>query len=170
MIHVIVSTSALARLTRARERLAKYSPAAELVIVGASRGAADDFGRAIARGQRATFGLARFSLLELAARAAVSRFAVTGRAGSPAMTPGTQAGMEAAAARAVFDATSAGDLAYFTPVASTPGFPKALARTLHELRLAGIAPSRLASIESRGGAADPRLNEDPGGGQPQAVI
>src|SRR6185295_3687789 len=52
--------------------------------------------------------------------------------------PGTQAGAEATAARAVFEALAARELAYFEPVARTPGFPKALARTLHELRLAGI--------------------------------
>jgi CRISPR/Cas system-associated exonuclease Cas4 (RecB family) len=42
------------------------------------------------------------------------------------------------AARAVFDAVNGGELRYFTPVASMPGFPRALARTLYELRLAGV--------------------------------
>ena len=32
-------------------------------------------------------------------------------------------------------------LRYFAPVATTPGFPRALARTLEELRLTGIAPA-----------------------------
>jgi hypothetical protein len=58
---------------------------------------------------------------------------------------GTTAGAEAMAARAVFDATAAGELEYFAPVASMPGFPKALARTLHELRLAGISPDRFVA-------------------------
>src|SRR5262249_48541263 len=52
--------------------------------------------------------------------------------------PGTHAGAEAIAAHAVFDALAAGELTYFEPVARMPGFPKALARTLHELRLAGV--------------------------------
>src|SRR5262249_35050521 len=67
---------------------------------------------------------------ELAARAAAHGFE-SGR------TPGTQAASEAMAARATFDAAAAGELAYFGPVAKMPGFPKALARTIHEIRLAG---------------------------------
>jgi CRISPR/Cas system-associated exonuclease Cas4 (RecB family) len=43
----------------------------------------------------------------------------------------------------VFEAMASGELEYFAPVASMPGFPKALARTLHELRLAGAAIDRL---------------------------
>jgi ATP-dependent helicase/nuclease subunit B len=49
------------------------------------------------------------------------------------------------AARAVFDAIAAGELAYFAPVASLPGFPKALARTVHELRLAGVSTGQLSA-------------------------
>jgi hypothetical protein len=40
-------------------------PATELIIVGASRGAADDLARAVARDAGATFGITRFSLTEL---------------------------------------------------------------------------------------------------------
>jgi len=139
MLRVVISTSATARLDAARAFLAKHPPASELAIVGASRGAADDLARDVARQAGATFGLNRFSLTELAARAAA--------AGSPGARrmPGTQAGAEAIAARAVFDAVSAGELAYFAPMASLPGFPKALARTVHELRLAGISPDRLTA-------------------------
>ena len=51
----------------------------------------------------------------------------------------------------MFDAVTAGELEYFTPVASMPGFPKALARTLHELRLAGIGPDRLGGSDAATG-------------------
>jgi CRISPR/Cas system-associated exonuclease Cas4 (RecB family) len=136
-VRVIVSSSAAARLDAARGFLRGRPPASELVIVGASRGAADDLARAIARHTGATFGVARFGLTELAARSAAARLAGARR------VPGTQAGTEAIAARAVFDAVTAGELAYFEPVASMPGFPKALARTVHELRLAGVSPDRL---------------------------
>ena len=130
-MRIVTSASAAARLDAAREFLRGHSPATELIIVGASRGAADDLARAIARQAGATFGITRFSLTELAARAAAAH--PQGR-----RVPGTQAGAEATAARAVFEALAARELAYFEPVARTPGFPKALARTLHELRLAGI--------------------------------
>jgi ATP-dependent helicase/nuclease subunit B len=130
MVRVVTSTSAAARLDAVREVLSRRHPAAEVVIVGASRGAADDFARAIAQSAGATFGLTRFSLTELAARAAATRVEGARRA------RGTDAGAEAIAARVVFDAIAAAELAYFAPVATMPGFPKALARTLYELRLA----------------------------------
>src|SRR5882672_9856820 len=132
MLRVITSTSAAVRLEAARLFLERLPPSTEAVVVGATRGAADDFVRGVARRAGATFGLTRFGLTELAARAASSRLAGAHHA------PATQAGAEAVAARAVFDAVTAGELEYFTPVASMPGFPKALARTIHELRLAGI--------------------------------
>src|SRR6185295_6082911 len=95
----------------------------------------------------ATFGLMRFSLTELAARAAAVRLAGASRA------PLTHAGAEATAARVVFDALGAEELEYFGPVASMPGFPKALARTLHELRLAAVAPDRLMAANAPAGTA-----------------
>ncbi len=131
-MRIITSTSAAARLEAARAFVAGRPPSTELLIVGASRGAADDFARAVARHAGATFGITRASLTELAARAAAAGLDIERR------VPGTQAGAEAMAARAVFDALAANELAYFEPVARMPGFPKALARTLHELRLAGV--------------------------------
>src|SRR5262249_12806399 len=78
-----------------------------------------------------------FSLTQLASRAAAQSLTNAPHA------PGSQAGSEAIAARAVFDAVGASELTYFEPVASMPGFPRALARTLHELRLAGVGIDRL---------------------------
>ena len=138
-MQVVTSSSAAARLRAARTFLGAHPPVSEAVIVGASRGAADDLARSVARLSGATFGLARFSFTELAARAAAARLAGERR------VPATPAGAEAIAARAAFDAIAARELAYFAPVAALPGFPKALARTVHELRLAGVDPSTLAN-------------------------
>ena len=107
------------------------------MVVGATRGAADDFVRDIAR-RRSTFGVHRFSLVELAARATALAAAAAGK------IAGTQTNAEAVAARVTFDAFAAGDLPYFGPVAGMPGFPKALARTVHELRLAGVDPHSMS--------------------------
>src|SRR5215467_9142763 len=142
MLRVVISTSAAARLAAARSFLDSLPPATEAVVVGATRGAADDFVRTLAAARGATFGLTRFSLTQLAARMAA---AVAHVASGARRAPATQAGTEAVAARAVFDAVAAGDLAYFTPVARLPGFPAALARTIHELRLADIAAGRLSA-------------------------
>ncbi len=137
MFRLIASPSASARLAAATSFLHQRPSSGETLIVGASRGAADDLARAIGRQVGATFGLSRFSLTELAARIASAQLAGGRR------SPGGFAGSEALAVRAVFDATAAGELTYFAPVASMPGFPKALARTLHELRLAGISSDDL---------------------------
>ena len=141
-MRVVISSSASVRFAAAREFLAGHPPGSEVVIVGASRGAADDLARDVGRRAGATFGLTRFSLTEVAARAAASTLAGTRR------VPGSSAGAEAMAARAVFDAVAAGELAYFGPVASLPGFPKALARTVHELRLTGVTADRLRATDA----------------------
>jgi len=136
MLRVVSSTSAAARLGAARRFLKELPVASEVLVIGATRGAADDFVRSIAREAGATFGLTRLSLTECASRAADTLAATRRRA------PSTTAGAEAVAARAVFEC--AGALRYFTPVAAMPGFSKALARTVHELRLAGVNAASLA--------------------------
>jgi CRISPR/Cas system-associated exonuclease Cas4 (RecB family) len=143
-LEIVTSPSAAARLAAVRRFLAAHSPSTELLIVAASRGAADDVARAASRATGATFGWTRCSLTELAARAVA-----TAHAGQRRL-PASMAAAEALAARAVFEARGQADLAYFEPVASTPGFPRALTRTLHELRLAQVPAEQLAG----GGAAE----------------
>jgi CRISPR/Cas system-associated exonuclease Cas4 (RecB family) len=133
---VVRSSSARTRLRAARAFVNQFRPDAEILIVAATRGAADDFARDIARA-RATFGLHRFGLTELAARAAAIRLTAAGR------LPATSANAEAIAARATFDAVRDEELTYFGPVAAMPGFPRALARTIYELRLASVDRSAL---------------------------
>jgi ATP-dependent helicase/nuclease subunit B len=137
LVQIISSSSASARLAAARTFIDRFPPATELIVVGATRGAADDFVREIAR-RRSTFGVHRFSLVELAARAAALAAAAAGK------IAGTQTNAEAVAARVTFDAFAAGDLPYFGPVSAMPGFPKALARTVHELRLAAVNPHSMS--------------------------
>ena len=103
-MRIITSTSAAARLEAAREFLGGRPPDSERIIVGASRGAADDLARAVARHAGSTFGISRFSLTELAARAAAAQPEVGRR------MAGTQAGAEAIAARAVHEALAADEL------------------------------------------------------------
>ena len=54
------------------------------------------------------------------------------------LSPIGSLGIEAISARALHRANLAGDLQYFKPVAGLPGFATALARTIQELRLAGV--------------------------------
>ncbi|OFW06151.1 MAG: hypothetical protein A3I61_18425 [Acidobacteria bacterium RIFCSPLOWO2_02_FULL_68_18] len=115
-----------------------------MLVVGASRGAADDLARDVATTVPATFGMERLSLTQAAARTALLALA----AGQTA--PSTRLGAEAVAARAVFDAVRASALRYFAPVADTPGFPRALARTLQELRLEGLGSDALVPLSRAG--------------------
>ena len=139
-VTLIESSASELRLARAREFVRERARHGDVLLVAGSRGAADDLARTIARESGATIGLHRSSLTELAARLAKPALAAEGR------TPATALGSEAIAARAAFDAHQAGSLQYFEPVARTPGFPRALARTLHELRLADVRAESLAAL------------------------
>jgi len=141
---VVESARADVRLAAAREFVLSQPPGAEVLIVGASRGAADDFVRALAVERGVTVGLHRFSFTQLAARLAAPALARRG------IAPGTTLSTEAVAARAAFEATREDALDYFAPVAGMPGFPRALARTLQDLRLAGVDADRVATVAQSG--------------------
>src|SRR5262245_41767190 len=130
-VRVVQSASAAVRLREARRFLDAFEPGAEVLLLGASRGAVDDLARAFAMDKGATFGLHRLSFTQFAARLAATDLAARGSAPVP------MSGHEAVASRATFEAAKDEALEYFAPVRGTPGFPKALARTLQELRLAG---------------------------------
>jgi ATP-dependent helicase/nuclease subunit B len=138
-LHIIESSEASARLREAERWLAARADRGAL-IVSASRGAADEIARTVARARGATAGLHRFSFAQLAARLAAPVLAARG------IAPATLIGSEAVAARATFDARQDEALTYFGAVAGTPGFPRALARTLQDLAMAGVEPAELDDL------------------------
>jgi hypothetical protein len=131
---VVESVSAATRLAAALSFLRQFPPSQPITIVAATRGAADDLARRLAIERRATIGLARFSLTQIAARVASTRLAAHG------IAPATMLGSEAVAARVAFEAARGDRLEYFAAVATAPGFPRALARTIGELRASGVPP------------------------------
>ena len=137
---LIESSSAQLRLDEARAFVREHAARGDVWLVGASRGAVDDLARSIAVESGATIGLHRFSLAQLALHLAGPVLAAQG------LAPVTYLGSEAVAARATFDAHKDEALQYFAPVARTPGFPRALARTLQELRLAQVTADRLGRL------------------------
>jgi len=146
-VRVVVSSSAALRLAAAGRFVLDASPDTEFLIVAASRAAADDFARAHALLRGATFGLYRLSLTQLAARLAAPLLA------RERLSPTTQLGVQAVSARALFEASrdgAAGRLSYFRPVASSPGFPRALARTLEEVSLAMVPAAAIRSVGDGG--------------------
>jgi CRISPR/Cas system-associated exonuclease Cas4 (RecB family) len=60
------------------------------------------------------------------------------------LAPISRLGIEALSARIVHSAATSGQLPYFAPVAETPGFARALAKTMSELRLEHLAPAAIA--------------------------
>jgi hypothetical protein len=134
---IVEAASASARLRAASDFLRQFPHDQPVTIVSATRGAADDAARAIAVERGATIGLSRFSLTQLASRVAMARLAGRG------MAPATTLGADAVSARVVFDAARDGTLGYLGRVAATPGFPRALSRTIADLRLAGVSADRL---------------------------
>src|SRR5262250_3797327 len=143
-VTAIQSGSAAIRLREARRFLEQFEPGAEVLLLGASRGSVDDLARAISLERGAMFGLHRLSFTQLAARLAVMEMASRDRA------PATALGHEAVATRAAFEARGSESLEYFSPVSQTPGFPKALARTLLDLRLAAVTSGDLARLPCTG--------------------
>jgi ATP-dependent helicase/nuclease subunit B len=130
-----VSASGASRLSDARALVMAIEP--PILIIGASRAAADEFALALAAEKGATFGVTRSSVAELVSRLALPALAKKG------LTPTAPLSDEAVSARVADDLVNNGRLDYFAPVAHLPGFPRALSRTLGELRMAGVAPERV---------------------------
>ena len=137
MLQVFESGCAAERLDTARKFLSRVSANTEVIVVGNSRTAADDFVRDLSIESTATFGVHRFSLTQLAVRFAVSEM---GRRG---VAPSSALGMEALAARVAFEVMQRGELKHFGPVAARPGFAPALASALLELRACAVRPDAL---------------------------
>lgn len=154
MTKAVASSSSQARLGAALDFLSGHPSTSPLTIVAASRGAADELARVLARARGATFGVWRFGFNEIVAKLAAPALARQDKAVASPLS------VEAIAARAAFDLTS--DLGYFRPVARTPGFPRAVARTIAEVAQAGVAFDRLSGLGGPGAdlaALDARVQE-----------
>ncbi len=145
-LRILVSSSAAVRLDAARAFVAAAPAASGALIVGASQGAADDLARQVTASVGATFGIHRASLARLAAHVAAAELA---RAG---VAPSSPLGGEALAARVAFEALETGALPYFEPVARFPGFARAAAATIGELRLGRVAPGAFAGHRGAAGS------------------
>lgn len=144
MIHILESPSGSERLNAAREFVRGFPAGSELLLIGASREAVDDFARELSLATAATFGLHRFSLTQFAARIAAAGLA------RQRLAPATVLGVEAIAARSCFESSRRGALRYFLPVARRAGFSRAVAATVTELRLAGIRANAVAQLGDAG--------------------
>lgn len=131
MRRIVTSFSAQDRLRCALEFLAGF-PAQEVLLVSSTRTAADELVRELSARTNGAFGVHRFTLPQLGFTLAAERLAQSEKS----ILAG--AAMEALAACSVDASRAAGQLRWFEPVAATPGFFRALASTISELRLNDI--------------------------------
>jgi ATP-dependent helicase/nuclease subunit B len=126
------SRSNAALLQRAAAFLREKPEHAEILVVAPTRAAAHELAaRAFPSGCQ---GVHALTLTQLAAHLAAQPM------GRLALAPISRLGIEALAARIVHAAATANRLPYFAPVAQTPGFARALAKTITELRLQNATP------------------------------
>ncbi|MBI2376342.1 MAG: PD-(D/E)XK nuclease family protein [Deltaproteobacteria bacterium] len=115
-----------------------------LLLVAPTRRAADDLVRIAARRFGLLGGVISTTLLRLASELALVPLAESGCAVASSI------GSRALAARVTHGAELDGELEYFGPVARTPGFPRAVERTLLELRAGRVALERLEALGPAG--------------------
>ena len=136
----IISAASHQRICWARSWLESRAAAEEVLIVGATLDATNEFVRTAAKTTNVAFGWHRLTLPQLAATVAAPLLAVRG------LAPLSRIGTEAIAARLVYRLKKEGGLSRYEAVASTPGFPRAVAQVLTELRMARLTPTAIGAI------------------------
>jgi ATP-dependent helicase/nuclease subunit B len=136
----IISAVNHRRIRRARAWLASRIPAEEVLIVGASFDAGNELARSVAKEKGVAFGWHRLTLSQLAAVVAAPALATRG------LTPLSRIGTEAIVARLVHRLREEGGLGRYHAVAATPGFPRAVAGVIAELRLARLPPDAVGGV------------------------
>jgi ATP-dependent helicase/nuclease subunit B len=139
---IVTSSSSQARLERTLEHLDTLLGRPEALVLAPTRGAADDFARICGARRESLYGIHRSTLVGLVANLATEKLAELN------LAPVTRLGTEALAARSIYSCRLR--LGYFGPVADAPGFPRALASTLSELRMEELARDPLAAAGAAG--------------------
>ena len=129
-------------LSRAAVFLAAQTDASEVVVVAPTRAAANEL--ALAAFPNGCQGIHALTLTQLAVNLAAQPV------GQRSLAPISRLGIEALCARVVHAAEASKSLHYFSPVAQTPGFARALAKTISELRQQGVSLEQLAGIGAAG--------------------
>jgi RecB family exonuclease len=140
-ITACISSMSHRRIARARAWLKARAPAEEVLIIGANLDAANELARSIVQTTGAAFGWHRITLAQLAAVLAAPTMAARGIVSVGSL------GVEAIVHRAVH-ALGLGDaLGRYVSIAEGPGFARAIAGVLTEVRLAGLAPEALGGVD-----------------------
>lgn len=134
---LVCSPFAAYRLERAASWLAARGRGEEVLVIGANQDAASELTRRVSLHAGASFGWHRATLGRVAAALAGPELAARGLAPVGALP------LEALCGRVVDALRQEDALGRFEAVAHFPGLPRALCRTLAEIRLAGVDPARL---------------------------
>ena len=130
--HAVISSTGHRRIGIARGWLESRTAAEEVLIVGATPDAANELARKVTKEKGAAFGWHRLTLPQLAFAVAAPILAARG------LTPLSRIGAGALVARLVHRMNAEGRLTHYRSVVTTPGFPRAVAGLITELRLAKI--------------------------------
>jgi ATP-dependent helicase/nuclease subunit B len=141
-VSAIVAISAVShrRIRRARAWLRSRVLAEEVLIIGASLDAANELTRAVAKEKGAAFGWHRLTLPQLASVLAAPVLA------ERKLVPLSRLGTEAIVARVVHRLKAEGGLGRYQPVGETPGFVRAIAAVIAELRLASVTCDAIGNV------------------------
>ena len=141
-ITVVSSSANHRRIARGRDWLEARAPAEEVLIIGATLGAANEVARSVAQTKGASFGYHRMTLGQLAA--ALARPALAAQR----TVPLGALGIQAVTNRAIHKLSEVGALGRYAKLTNGPGFARAIANVITELRLEQIAPDALAGVVS----------------------
>jgi hypothetical protein len=128
------------RIHRARVWLERKEPAEEVLIIGASLDAANELPRRVAKEKGGAFGWHHLTLPQLAFALAAPPLA------KRKVVPLSRLGAEAIVARVVHRLKTEGGLGRYQPVADTPGFARAIAAVIAELRLARLTSDLINKV------------------------
>ncbi len=141
---IIISAQNAERLEKAQEWAEQQRNYLDILVLAPTRGAADDFAVNLCLENGSLLGIQRMTVAQLAPAIAIRKMA------EKDLVPLNHLGLEALAARCIHDCLQGNRLDFFRPVAGMPGFARALARTLSDLRLEAIKPDRLTSLGKPG--------------------
>ncbi|HWN58077.1 MAG TPA: PD-(D/E)XK nuclease family protein, partial [Methylomirabilota bacterium] len=142
---IVVSSRAADRIAAARAWLEALPNASEVLVIASIKEAADDLVRGFAESRGAMLGMHRMTMNRLVGLLAAEHIADAG------LAPADGLAAEAVAARAVFRLAPTNALAHFRPVLDRPGFSRALAQTIAELRWNNIPAE---DVRALGGAGE----------------
>jgi hypothetical protein len=137
---VVTSPAASSRTYRARSWLSGRAGDEEVLVLAATLNGANELARSLAKEKGSAFGWHRLTLARLAG--ILARPALTGQG----LASVSQLGSEAIVARVVHQLKAERRLGRFESIANTPGFPRAIAGVISELRLARLSPDDVTSI------------------------